>query len=58
MESKIKDDSISDSFFGENDKKINLFKDVMNKTVERKNIIMSDEIKKKQKIINKLINSS
>ena len=55
MESKIKDDSISDSFFGENDKKINLFKDVMNKTVERKNIIMSDEIKKKQKIINKLI---
>ena len=58
MESKIKDDSISDLFFGENDKKINLFKDVMNKTVERKNIIMSDEIKKKQKIINKLINSS
>ena len=55
MESKIKDDSISDSFFGENDKKINLFKDVMSKTVERKNIIMSDEIKKKQKIINKLI---
>ena len=51
MESKIKDDSISDLFFGENDKKINLFKDVMNKTVERKNIIMSDEIKKKQKII-------
>ena len=55
MESKIKDDSISDLFFGENDKKINLFKDVMSKTVERKNIIMSDEIKKKQKIINKLI---
>ena len=55
MESKCNEDSTFDSFLHEEDEELNLYQGIMNnQNIEKQQISMSKEIKKKQNIINRL----